>query len=446
MNDLKNANILILGYGREGKSSHSFFAQKYPHTRISIADFETVQPVNSPVQHIYSGAHYLKNLKDFDVVVKSPGIPTKFPEIQEFIKAGGKLASHINLFFENCRGKTIGVTGSKGKSTTASLIAQILKTHFDDVRLAGNIGLPALDTLPDSSEETIFVLELSSFQLELIKYSPHVAVFLDIFPGHLDKHSSYEDYILAKKNLVAYQTINDIVIYSPDHKEVKKIKDDFKGRIYTFSRTQKSTDCFIENEKIIVSKEEIMTVDEVPLLGKGNLENILASVLTANILHVPREKIKEAVSVFKTLEHRLELVAEKRGVIYYNDSIASVPEAAIHAIHALRGKVQTLIVGGADRNYDFSQLGKTISESSIENLILFPVTGRKIRKSVMKSNPNSTIKSIEVNSMKEAVKKAREQTKVGKICLLAPGSPSFGLFKDFEDRGTQFKEEIDKLS
>ncbi|OGK18039.1 UDP-N-acetylmuramoylalanine--D-glutamate ligase [Candidatus Roizmanbacteria bacterium RIFCSPLOWO2_12_FULL_40_12] len=448
MKNLSAKKVLILGYGREGKSTHKFLSKYFPDVKISVADEQELSPTPLGVENKYTGKDYLKHLSEFELVIKSPGIPTRLPEIQKYLKENGKITSHMNLFFENYSGVAIGVTGSKGKSTTSSLIHTILKEKYDDVRFGGNIGLPALDLINDSNDSTIFVLELSSFQLEYILYSPHIAVLLDIFPGHLDVHPSFEDYVAAKRNILTFQKKEDFMIYNPKHSEVDKFISESQATKYTYSSEDQSTNCFIKDENIYFKNEEgeisIMPVKSIPLIGHGNLENTLAAVLVLNLLGVSKKQIQKGIANFKPLEHRLEFVAEKNGVRYYDDSIASVPEAAIHAIQALGNKVETLIAGGHNRNQDLKKLVKTTAQSQIKNLILFPETGKLMEKEMKKERTD--ISTYHVNSMKEAVLRASEVSSPGTICLLSPGSPSFGLFKNFEDRGAQFKEEVKKLS
>lgn len=449
MIDFNSKNVLILGYGREGTSTHEFLLAHYPNADISIADKETVSPIK-PVKNVHTGEDYLNSLSQYEIVIKSPGITYSHPEIKNYLVNGGTITSHINIFFNNCRGKTIGITGSKGKSTTSALIAQILREAYPDVRLGGNIGTPALSLLEGSTEETFFVLELSSQQLEKSVKSPHCAVLLDIFPGHLDHHDTYTEYIKAKVEIIARQNPDDLVLYNPFNAQITPYIAKAKARKLTFSLDRyPALNGYVEKDVIKTSYQskvsEILRAEEIPLIGKGNLENTVAASLVGTVYGVPAESIKRAVVAFKSLPHRLEFVKEVKGVTYYNDSLASIPEATIHAIDAIGPRLETLILGGFDRGADYTELGKKIAKSSVKHLVLFPETGAKIWEEV-KKNSESRITADTVSSMKEAVQKAQDLTSDGSVCALSPGSPSFGLFINYEDRGDQFKKCVLELT
>ncbi len=431
---MKNKSFLIIGYGREGKSVHKYLLSKYPNAKIEIADKKIL------------GEGYLDKINDYDVIIRSPGISFKDPGIQEAIKNGKVVTSPTNIFFPEVPGKIIGITGTKGKSTTSALISNILENKHNDVRLVGNIGSPALDYLEKANNKTIFVMELSSYQLEDIKYSPHLAVILDIFPEHLHYHGKFEDYIEAKKAIVKYQTVKDIVVFNPEHEISASLASISKGHKYRFCvKKQEEINCYIEKDTIYTEisgkKEMIMPVDEIPLLSPANLENALAAVLVGVIIGVPSNQIRISIKKFKPLPHRLEYVGEFNKIRFYNDSLATTPQSTINALQAL-GDVETLIAGGFDRGVDYSKLGEFIVKTKIKNLILFPETGKKIGELV----ESSSIKKYDVSSMEEAVKLAYDLTSPGSICLLSPGSASFNLFRDYEERGNLFKKYVKELA
>jgi len=393
-------SILILGYGREGKSVHRFLLDNFPFIKIAIADRE-------------KDKDYLSHAKEFTTIIRSPGVsPNKIlKQVQD-----DKVTSSTNIFFSFVSGRVIGITGTKGKSTTSSLITKILQSTYQDVRLIGNIGAPSLDSLKGASSKTIFVFELSSHQLVDCKFSPNVAVVLDVVSEHLDYYKDFSSYLRAKENIVLYQKPSDFVVFNPEHKNPSKIASKSPGKKLTFSQAD---------------IHKFMDVAKIPLLGKGNLENIMAAASVGRIFKVPNEKIVKAVQDFVPLEHRLEFVGEFRKIRFYNDSLATVPEASIHGLEALGDDVETLIAGGFDRRIDFSGLNKFLETSSVKNLILFPTTGKKI----LKENSNR----FNVSTMEEAVGIAFEKTAKGKICLLSPASASFGIFKDYDERGKSFK-------
>ena len=370
LKDLEEKSILILGFGREGKSVLNFLEKHFPDKKIGVADQN-------------DGENYLDKINGYQVIIKSPGIPY-LPEIKK-AKADRKIiTSATQIFFDNCKGKIIGVTGTKGKSTTAALIYEVLKKGGLDVYLLGNIGKPALEFLDQINENSIVVYELSSFQLEDLTISPHIAIITNIYPEHLDWHGSFENYKKAKENISKFQTKKDILISNKSGAEAARI------------------------------------------VGK--------------IFKISDEKINQAIKNFKPLPHRLEFVAQVKGIKFYNDSLATNPHATIFGLKTLGDDVETLIAGGFDRGVDYSILGPAIASSKVKNLILFPTTGEKIGQLV-----SDKIKKFDVSSMKEAVKIAFEKTSPGKICLMSPASASFNLFKDYEDRGNQFKKYIDQL-
>lgn len=417
LQDLKDKSILILGFGREGKSTLNFFNNHFPGKEIGIADEK-------------KGKDYLDKLQDYDVVIKSPGIPY-LPEIKKAKVQGKIITSATKIFFDNFKGKIIGVTGTKGKSTTASLIYEVLKSGGLDVYLAGNIGHPSLELLDRLDENSIVIYELSSFQLEDLNVSPHIAVITNIYPEHLDHHGNFGFYMEAKNNITRFQTERDYLIYNQDIEQLVEMAIQSKAKKLPFSK---------KDTKVI---EKLIPKDDRPMLGDFNLLNIMPAMLIGRIFKLSDKKIIEGIINFIPLPHRLEFVGEFSGIRFYNDSLSTIPQATIAALSALKNNVQTLIAGGFDRGVDYSVLGPAIVKSKIKNLILFPTTGEKIWESVRQQATG--ISKYEVNNMEEAVKIAYEKTAPGKIALLSPASTSFNLFKDYEDRGNQFKKYVSLL-
>ncbi|MDO8573833.1 MAG: UDP-N-acetylmuramoyl-L-alanine--D-glutamate ligase [Candidatus Daviesbacteria bacterium] len=381
--------VLILGFGREGKITLDYFRKNFPKTEVGIADKN-------------DGKNYLERLKDYDVIIKSPGIPY-LPEIKKAQKQGKIITSATNIFFQKCPGMIIGVTGTKGKSTTASLIYEVLKIGGMDAHLIGNIGKPALYLLDQLNENSIVVYELSSFQLEGLNKSPHIAVITNLYPEHLDHHGNFEDYRQSKFNITKFQTEKDYLICNKD------ISVDTKAQ-------------------------------RIPFTQNNSLDDTAPAKIVGELFKIPQEKINQAIKNFKPLPHRLELVGEFKGIKFYNDSLATIPQATIGALQALGENVETLIAGGFDRGIDYAILGEAIGKSNIKTLILFPDTGKKISEAV-----KSKIQSFNVSSMQDAVELAFKHTSLGKIALLSPASSSFNLFKDYADRGEQFKKYVTSL-
>lgn len=422
LKELKNKKILILGFGKEGKDTFLFLRKLFPKKILGIGDREVKTLINKDNKvKLHFGENYLKALKNYDVIVKSPGIPLKI--LKPFISKKQRITSQTEIFMENCPGEIIGITGTKGKSTTASLIYRILKKGGIKVYLVGNIGKPALSLLSGAQSNDVFVYELSSHQLFNLKKSPQIAVFLNIYQEHLDYYKNFKEYIKAKSNITCYQTDQDCLIFNSEDKRIKEIVKKSKAL------------------KIPLNSIEIIKSKEIPLKGEFNLQNVKAAIAVGKIFKVSDRNILAAIKKFKPLSHRLEFVGKFKGINFYNDSLSTIPEATMGAIDALGKNIDTLILGGFDRGQDFKNLVKKILKNKIKTLILFPITGQRISKEIKKQQ----IQLFFVENMKEAVRLAFKNTRKGKICLLSPSSPSFGLFKDYKERGNLFKKYIKKL-
>ncbi len=428
------AKILILGYGKEGKSTHEYLSKHFPELQISIADQNEVKPI-FPIDQIYSGKEYLHHLPEYDVIFRTPSISFFTKEIQTALQLEKVVTSEMNFFFSIVKGKTIGVTGTKGKSTTSSLIAHFLKQKYPDVRLIGNIGKPALDDIDNANESTLFVVELSSFQLEDLHFSPNYAVLLGISEEHLNHHGTMEKYIDAKKNIFLHQTENDVLIFDGTNKIANLIAQQARSRKIGFSSASQLLPEQELNHQIASTKYSELNPQ---LIGHGYATNILAASTLAKEFSISDNQITEAIKTFQPLPHRLEYLGVTQGITFYDDSISTIPEATINALDALGENVQTLIAGGFDRGVKYQELGKYLAQSSLKNLILFSPSGKRIDEEVKKHSPKG-LKIFFVESMEEAINLVFEHTDQGKICLLSPASASFGQFKDYIDRGNQFR-------
>lgn len=433
-------NILILGFAREGRNSLIFLRKLFPEKFIGIGDRSEFKKLDKESQKLiksdkktklYLGENYLKNLRKYDIILKTPGIPFHLKELELAGKKGVIIASQTGIFLENCPGTIIGVTGTKGKSTTASLIHNILKEAGLKTELVGNIGKPVLSFLFKAKKENFYVYELSSHQLFDIKRSPKVAVFLNVFPEHLDYYRDFKEYAFAKGNITKFQNKNDYLVFNAKNKIVKEIAEKSKARKMDLNS---------------LKLEKIIKIKDIPLKGEFNLQNVKAAAMVGKLLGLNNRTVAEGIRKFKPLPYRLEFIGRYKGIEFYNDALATIPEATIVALDALGNDVQTIMLGGFERNIDFSKLAERISKSKIETIILFPTTGMKIWQAVKKEFKKKKIKNLPsgfpVNDMREAIKISYRKTKKNKICLLSTASSSFSIFKDYKEKGDLFKKYV----
>lgn len=426
MNKFRDKKIAVLGLGIEGKDAINYLLEKgaditlYDQKTENELDFEGVD--RSKIK-ILIGEKYLSDgLKEFDYIVRSPGVYRYLPEIVEAEKFGVKITSAIKIFFDEAPGKIIGVTGTKGKGTTSTLIYEILKSASKNVYLSGNIGKPYLELLTKLTEDSWIVMEISSFQLIDMESSPHIAVVLNITEDHMDWHKNIEEYIEAKKNIVSHQTVSDWAIINQEYKTSNNFGAIGKGQKVYFSKSALDK----------VYKQDLL------LRGEHNLENIAAGVETARVIGIDEDIILKTVKSFKGLEHRLELVAEVNGVKYYNDSFATGPQPTIAAIKSFT-EPETLILGGSDKGLDFKELRSEIEiRENVTNLILIGDLGEKIGGGINGKN----VISLKYAPMVKVVETAKEITKPGGVVILSPAAASFDMFKNYKDRGNQFKNAV----
>lgn len=462
LTELHDKSILILGLGREGSATFSFLRILFPQKLLGLADQAALGQLSASLQEairtdahvrLHLGSDYLTSLLRYDVIIKSPGIPPTLPAIQQAANAGKLLTSQTALFFANCPSTIVGVTGTKGKSTTASLIRDILLAGGHEAQLVGNIGQPPFALLPQARAGMIFVCELSSFQLAGLQQSPHIAVLLNIVPEHLDYHGSFTHYVEAKRTITHYQSAQDYLVYNRAGEIPRQIAATTQAERLPFSLAGPlSPGCFVAGSNIMYSSsagqcEPVVRVEDVPLLGTFNLENVLAAVAVGKLLGVLSKAIAEGVRRFQPLEYRLELVGTYRGITFYNAAIATIPQATMAHLDALGPDVQTVLLGGYDRHLDFSELGKRLITSQVKTLILFPTTGQRIWEAVCQHRGATSAlpRAFFVQDMEEAVRLAYRCTESGKTCLHSPASPSFGLFRDYQERGTLFKNYVQQL-
>ncbi len=443
--NLKHCTCLILGFGKEGKACLSYLLSEGAQY-IGIADsalLEGVREQYPQVKKWYLGEGWQESVYDYDVILKSPGIPFHYVS-----NCSGKISGATQIFLEKHRDKTIAITGTKGKSTSVSLLQHILKTLGVNSLLGGNIGTPPLDMLDTEAE--IYILELSSYQLETLGISPRVGVVLNIFPDHLDHHESFEAYRNAKLRIGAFQEEGDVVIlpgskkneYLPllSESSTKKYFGDASARAYI--REGVFYVCDLSGSEI-----PLTATTDIPLKGNGILLNacaVIECLLTAEELglleNINWDAVRLALKTYTPLPHRLQEVVSSNGILFVNDSISTIPEATINALEVYGDSVETLILGGYDRGIPYRILEEYLPSTKVKNIIFFPPAGSRILKEIKEnfSESYAHVNFFEVKDMQEAISNAFQHTKPGNACLLSPAAPSFGMFKNFEERGEVF--------
>ena len=440
INYFQNKKILILGFGREGQSTYKLIRKYIKEQTLYIADrkenFEKNYEFLSQDKNIkcISGEGYLEDLEEYDVIMKSPGISFVGLDTSKFYN---NIKSQLELLLEFFDMFTIGITGTKGKSTTSSLIYKVLKEQNVKSMLLGNIGVPVFDYIDTIPDDTTLILEMSSHQLEYMKLSPNISILLNIYPEHLDHYESFEKYAEAKCNIFKYQNKSDYFIYNSDDETINKFLKNEEAKKYKVS-LKGNGDIYLKGENIYFKDKEIYNINTPRnLLGEYNLNNIMFVLAVSEILKLDISKTIKSISDFKTLEHRLEFVGEYNGILYYDNSIATIPKATIKAIKALKN-VDTLIIGGMDRGLDYTDFVKFLNESDISNIICMPKTGHDIAKNLKDG------RAYVVNTLDEAVEIAKKHTTKGRVCLLSPAAASYGFFKNFEEKGNIYKELVKK--
>lgn len=466
MIDFTNKNIAILGMGIEGMSSALYLAKK--GAVVTVLDEkeekdlvqEEIEKLGNEDIRIITGKNAFNYLGAYDLLVRSPGIKRDIPEILKAETGKTIVTSQTKLFFELCPAEIIGVTGTKGKGTTSSLIYEMLRAQSIDAYLGSNIGNPPFTFLDQLTPESRVVLEMSSFQLQDLTKSPHISVLLMMTQEHLapDKkdspsqnfHTDVYEYIDAKRNIIRFQTASDAAILNRDYVASNESDIYTDAKVFYVSRERVvENGAFVKDKAVWVSKngqeQKIIETKEILLPGGHNLENVCAAVMAANVAGVKKEAMVKVLTTFKGLEHRLQLVATVSDVRYYDDSFSTTPETAIAAIQAFENP-KIIILGGASKHSDFTELGKVIRESkSIKAIIGIGLEWEKIKESIKYEVLSS--KYIEnCKNMTEIVQAAAKIAQPGNVVLLSPACSSFDMFKNYKDRGEQFKKEVWKLA
>ena len=415
LDKIKNRQLLILGLGKEGQSTYRLLRKVFPEKMLGVADGNPKVKellLDDSLIRFHLGKDYLQSIKKYDLIFKSPGISLKDVKCSN----REKITSQADIFMQYYGKQTIGVTGTKGKSTTSSLIAHILKKNGRDVILLGNIGIPAFDKLAEIKKNTIVVFELSAHQLEYIHHSPRVAILLNIFPEHLDHFKSYEAYRMAKLNIVAFQQAESLLITT---RVLSRDVLEGKPKIEFFEKGNNPNP------------------DKVQLKGVHNLNNVKAAVLAVSPFGINEADALNAASSFKPLPHRMEYVGQFGGIHFYNDSISTIPESAMAAVKAI-GDINTIILGGFDRGLDYSELLAFLEESNIKNILFTGPAGRKMFNLFSKIK-HSNKQLFLIDGLEEAFDIIKTYTEKDGICLLSPAAASYDRFHNFEHRGDVFK-------
>lgn len=449
--NLKNKNVLVMGMGISGVSIVK--ALDTLGANISINDIKTKNELKESLEGIegvqftsYLGGEY-PNLENIDLILKSPGIKPGNEILVDARKRNIKITNDIEIGSETSDSNNIiAVTGTNGKTTTTTIVSEILRNNRFNTYTGGNIGKSILLDMLKSKKEDVFLLETSSFQLEdTINFKPKISLILNITEDHLDWHGSFNNYLEAKKKVFKNQTQEDYTILNYDDKILRSFQEEIKSNIVWFSLESKlRRGIFIKNGNIIINLEgeevNFLSTDKLLLKGKHNLENILASIAVSILMEVPLNNIKETIINFKGVEHRLEFVGEKAGRKFYNDSKGTNIMSSLKAIGAIDGPI-TLIAGGYDKGIEFDEYIKGFN-GKVETMILLGQTSNKLYKTAKKYNFNDVFL---VESIDEAVNLAFNISETGSSILLSPACASWGMFKNFEERGKLFKDKVHSL-
>ncbi len=454
-NYIKNKKVAIIGLGVSNIPLIDYLHNL--GSKIMLFNNKPIDNLdNSILDKIYDykieysfGENYLSKLTGFDIIFRAPSCRPDLPEIQKEVERGAILTSEIELVLELCPGTTIGITGSDGKTTTTSLIYEILKEENLNCYLGGNIGIPLFTKIGEMKPEDYVVLELSSFQLMTMNISPKIAVITNVTPNHLDIHKSYEEYIQAKANIFKYQNEEDLLVLNYDNKITNEFGKIAPSKVVYFSSKEKIENGLILDNNIIKEcdnglRRHILSTKDIKLRGVHNCENICAAIAaTKNIASIDSQI--RAISNFSGVNHRLEFVREINGAKWYNDSIASSPTRTIAGLNSFDEDI-VLIAGGYDKHLDYRPLAQPII-NKVKKLILLGQTSDKIYQEVTKllSIENKKLDIFKTTTLEEAINKAKEVSKKGDIVLFSPASASFDMFKNFEERGNKFKEIVNKL-
>jgi UDP-N-acetylmuramoylalanine--D-glutamate ligase len=449
---LKDKKVLVFGAARSGISATDLLQKQGAcvilhdgNAKLKAEDFQDRIDINHNFQAVF-GELPEEVLDGISLLVISPGIPIDHPVVTRISARGIPVWGEIELAYRFSKGKIIGITGTNGKTTTTSLVGEIMKTYYPEVYVVGNIGKPYTDIAMEASERSVSVIELSSFQLETIdRFKPDVSAILNITPDHLDRHHTMENYICMKENIAKNQTMEELCVLNYEDAELRAMADRLKTRVLFFSSERVLKEgLYLEEDEIFYAsggeKLRVCHTDELKLLGKHNYENVMAAVGIAVSMGIPMELIREAVTSFQAVEHRIEYVETIRGVTYYNDSKGTNPDASIKAVRAMR-RPTLLIGGGYDKHSEFGEWIEAF-DGKVKYLVLFGQTREKIAETAKKHGYTNIIM---VKDLKEAVRICAEKAEDGDAVLLSPACASWDMFDNYEQRGRLFKEYVREM-
>ena len=456
---IKNRKVAIIGLGVSNLPLIDYFHDKksivtvFDSREIGEIPKEIIDKVTNYAMEMSLGKSYLNKLRGFDLILRSPSCLPTVPELEEEANRGAIVTTEVELLMKMCPAEIIGVTGSDGKTTTTTLISEILKKAGYNCYVGGNIGTPLFTKLNEIMPDDKVVLELSSFQLMGMEVSPDIAVVTNMFPDHLNVHKSYEEYQEAKKNIFLHQDKNGIAILNKDNDITRNFAKDVVGKAVFFSSTKQLKDGYVYDRADQMIKHcvdgkciELLKKDEIKLRGIHNYENICAALAATETVATQEQQLN-AIKNFNGVEHRLEFVRELNGVRYYNDSIGTSPASTIAGLNAFDENI-VLLAGGSDKGLDYKEIGEKIAQK-VGTLILTGPTSEKIENATVIALGEMQDKKIDIihcTNLEEAVKMAKQKAVTGDVVLLSPASASFDAFKNFEERGKKFKQYVNELN
>ena len=446
MMELKGKKVLVVGLGKSGLAAALFL--RHRGAQVTVSDVRSAEALAKDIPALLdegimveTGGHGLLTFRRQDLIVVSPGVPLNTPELAQVKSFGLPVIGELELAARFLKGRTLAITGSNGKTTTTALVGEILQKAGVPTLVGGNIGVPVVELIDQSTDETWSVLEVSSFQLESTeRFHPRIGVILNITPDHLDRHGSFENYALAKERIFAAQNESDVVVLNADNARAAQAAVRSVGKVYFFSAEHSVMQgAWVEDGLLVYRagkdepREEIMPLSGIPLQGAHNVENVLAAVCASRQAGVSREQIRSGVEAFKAVEHRLEFVAKVDGVDFYNDSKATNVDATAKAVASFSTGIH-LILGGKDKDSDYTQLAELL-RARVRAIYTIGSAAAKIE-----SQLRGVVPILSSETLDNAVNAAASAARPGEVVLLAPACSSFDQFENYEQRGRVFKE------